>query len=526
MKYKKLLIFLIAASLVPRTGAYTVFAGADTAVSMSAQQESSSSGADSEAEDSTENPADPGSSDSETNPADSGPSTESGTDSASSGTDSTSSGTDSTSSGTESGDGSSENQSGEGTDSGAEESDPAASSAEGQNPEDSGAENSGGAAAENSEAAEGTEGAAEGTDSTAEGAETGENAEEKPAEGTPAEEMKAETPEIQETTPEEIEQLQQEDQLPEEELTPVWHPEWQGRGSEFEIHPFRLIFPVYVRTAKEIFVFDKEEERENGRVAKIGEGAYIRLIEGDLSEIGKISESEEEPETGEAEDIPAEEKEPDWVFIEAMDPDGKICRGYADGNDLVAARSYDNDRSKVELLKSRDENSAFYDNYLTTYRSLRNENPVSEERIALVNFGLQFLGNPYVWGGESLTEGCDCSGFAGGVYRHFGYDLPRCSYEMCYVSEPMNPYEAQPGDLLFFANEERVCHVMICLSNEGDGTLQVVEAKGRKWGIVVSRVSCERIVWGISILDGKDKERDKELVTGKQVLRKPVTKTT
>ena len=518
MKYKKLLIFLIAASLVPRTGAYTVFAGADTAVSMSAQQESTSSETDSEAEDSTVNPADPGSSDSETNPADSGSS-----DSESS----VESGADSTSSGTESGDSSSsESQTGDETNSGAEDSDPSVEPAEGQNPEESGTDNSGEAAAENGEAAEGTDSAAEGTDSTAEGAETGENAEEKPAEETPAEEMKAETPKIQETTPEEIEQLQQEDQLLEEELTPVWHPEWQGRGSEFEIHPFKLIFPVYVRTAKEIFVYDKEEERENGRVAKISEGAYIRLIEGDITEIGKISGIEEEPETGEEEDIPAEEKEPGWVFIEAMDPDGNICRGYADGNDLVAARSYDNDRSKVELLKSRDENSAFYDNYLTTYRSLRNENPVSEERIALVNFGLQFLGNPYVWGGESLTEGCDCSGFAGGVYRHFGYDLPRCSYEMCYVSEPMNPYEAQPGDLLFFANEERVCHVMICLSNEGDGTLQVVEAKGRKWGIVVSRVSCERIVWGISILDGKDKERDKELVTGKQVLRKPVTKET
>ena len=93
---------------------------------------------------------------------------------------------------------------------------------------------------------------------------------------------------------------------------------------------------------------------------------------------------------------------------------------------------------------------------------------------------------------------------------------------MCYVSEKMNPYEAQPGDLLFFANEERVNHVMICLSNEGDGTLLVVAAKGRKWGIVVSRVRCERIVWSISILDGENKNTEKNFVEGKQLLKKPV----
>ena len=588
MKYKKLLIFLMAASLVPRTGSYTVFAAADAGIAVSASQESDSSAAESEAEDSTANPAE-----SEVSGVTDTQGTENseGESSSSESTSSEESGI-----GSESGDTISS-----GTEvPGGEESDPENSDAE----QNSDAENTDGSGEENSELTAAPGENTEGTDSeagAAEGTENGETAAETelPAEETPAEEVTAPAPEVTETTPEEIEQLQEEDQLEEEhDLTPEWHPEWQGRGAEFELHPFKLIFPVYVRTAKEVSVYDRKEESESRAVAKIGEGTYIRLIEGDIEEIERISEIAEEAEepdeeildeamleadaAGEEEteaeaqdedaqdadalddagengisdeeypdeeildeammdaetEEAAEEEAPDeeasdeqepeedlppmWVYIEAMDADGNICRGYVDGNDLVAARSFDNDLSKVEILKDRDENEAFYDNYLTTYRALRDENPVSDERVALVNYGLQFLGNPYVWGGTSLTEGCDCSGFAGGVYRHFGYDLPRCSYEMCYVSEKMNPYEAQPGDLLFFANEERVCHVMICLSNEGDGTLYVVEAKGRKWGIVVSRVSCERVVWGISILDGQYKGKEKDFVSGKQLLQKPV----
>ncbi|MBE5997472.1 MAG: NlpC/P60 family protein [Lachnospiraceae bacterium] len=537
MKYRKLLIFLIAASLVSQNGGYTVFAQeADAAVSVSSSVEDSTA---SEAEDSTVNPAEPGGSGTQDSTV-SGDGTESSTSSdstGSEGSESSGQGTDST--GTESGN--SEVVDPENS-SGTESTDPAASGSDSTGTE-SGTENSENTESSTESTAEpgglitvpGEESAAENPEAPAAGTEsTTESAAEAVAEdpnALPVEEV----PPIEETTPEQIEEEQKEE---EPDLTPEWHPEWQGRGAEFEIHPFRLIFPVYVRTSKQIFVYDSKEAAESHEVAKIGKGAYIRLIEGDAQEIVK-AEAEVQREriageetTGEAweEAVGAageesveetEESAPMWVYVEAMDAEGNICRGYTDGNNLETARSFNNDLSKVEILKSREENGAFYDNYLTSYRSLRDENPVSDERIELVNYGLQFLGNPYVWGGTSLTEGCDCSGFAGGVYRHFGYDLPRCSYEMCYVSEKMNPYEAQPGDLLFFANAERVNHVMICLSNEGDGTLLVVEAKGRKWGIVVSRVRCERIVWAISILDKENGKDDKKVVEGKQILQKP-----
>lgn len=53
----------------------------------------------------------------------------------------------------------------------------------------------------------------------------------------------------------------------------------------------------------------------------------------------------------------------------------------------------------------------------------------------IVNFAKKFIGNPYVWGGISLTAGCDCSGFVQSVYKRFGYSLPRCSYQQAEVGK-------------------------------------------------------------------------------------------
>ena len=617
MKYKKLLIFLMAASLLTNSGSYTVFASqADAAASVfeSMEADAGLSAAESSESQAEENSESSGSSESAESSAEGesgsgevvNPEDQSGESTAGDDSSSSESEGEGESSGTEDPESSSGTESGESG--GSEVSDPAnESGSEVPDP----ADKSGSEATVSSEIQQPDP---ENQESTAEGG---------IEQGTSLTDVlnpeeKKDPADIAETTPEEVEELQEE----EHDLTPIWHEEWQGRGSEFELHPFRLIFPVYGRTEKQIFIYDREAEDEGYAVAKVEEGAYVRLIDGaidaveayiepeniassedaaadnaaeDLPEDGAAVSGEEAQEAGEdaavsaealedagddaalevsedgaeAEDAasaeqaetdgaaaetgttaegdeaaddaeavtddaeaeetetaaddaeepapeePEEEKEPVWVYIEAKDAAGEIVRGYANANHLRSVRSFDNDRSKVEVLRKQSENGAFYDNYMTTYRSLVDENPISSERIELVNFALQFLGNPYVWGGESLTDGCDCSGFAGGVYRHFGYDLPRCSYEMCYVSEPMNPYEALPGDLLFFAGAERVNHVMICLSNEGDGTLLVVEAKGEKWGIVVSRVSCERVVWGISILGQKPEDKE-EVFTAKE----------
>ncbi|MCQ2547066.1 MAG: G5 domain-containing protein [Clostridia bacterium] len=66
----------------------------------------------------------------------------------------------------------------------------------------------------------------------------------------------------------------------------------------------------------------------------------------------------------------------------------------------------------------------------------------------LVNFGKQFLGNPYKWGGTSLTNGTDCSGFIYSCYQHFGYDVPRMGFYK--MGKGVCLAEAQPGDVIYY----------------------------------------------------------------------------
>ena len=69
---------------------------------------------------------------------------------------------------------------------------------------------------------------------------------------------------------------------------------------------------------------------------------------------------------------------------------------------------------------------------------------------AVVNYATQFVGNPYVWGGTSLTNGADCSGFIMSVYAHFGYSLPHSSAALRSVGRGVSYAEAQPGDIICY----------------------------------------------------------------------------
>ena len=74
----------------------------------------------------------------------------------------------------------------------------------------------------------------------------------------------------------------------------------------------------------------------------------------------------------------------------------------------------------------------------------------TDEQNAIVEYAMQFLGNPYVWGGTDLEHGTDCSGFTQGVYAHFGYSLPRTTYSQVNTGTEIGSLaDAQPGDLLF-----------------------------------------------------------------------------
>ncbi len=106
---------------------------------------------------------------------------------------------------------------------------------------------------------------------------------------------------------------------------------------------------------------------------------------------------------------------------------------------------------------------------------------------SVVDFATQFVGNPYVWGGTSLTDGADCSGFVQSVYANFGVSLPRTSYEQQNAGTEVSYADAQPGDLICYGG-----HVAIYM---GDG--KIVHASNAKDGIKISNDATYRTILSV-----------------------------
>ena len=95
---------------------------------------------------------------------------------------------------------------------------------------------------------------------------------------------------------------------------------------------------------------------------------------------------------------------------------------------------------------------------------------------AIVDYACQFIGNPYVWGGTSLTDGADCSGFVQSVFAHFGISLPRTTYDQINVGVEVSYDQAMPGDLICYDG-----HIGIYIGNG-----QIVNAQNPEQGIGIS----------------------------------------
>lgn len=109
-------------------------------------------------------------------------------------------------------------------------------------------------------------------------------------------------------------------------------------------------------------------------------------------------------------------------------------------------------------------------------------NAAASRRSKVVNYALQFVGNPYVWGGTSLTKGADCSGFTMQVMKQFGVSLPHYSGAQAKMGKPVKSSEMRPGYLIFYANSGgTVNHVAMYIGNG-----QIVHAASKKSGIKIS----------------------------------------
>lgn len=106
---------------------------------------------------------------------------------------------------------------------------------------------------------------------------------------------------------------------------------------------------------------------------------------------------------------------------------------------------------------------------------------VSDVRASVVSYALQFVGNRYVWGGTSLENGVDCSGFTMRILGKYGVSLPHSSKAQPSCGTKISASDAKPGDLFFYGSGRSISHVAIYIGNG-----QIVHASNKRDGIKVS----------------------------------------
>lgn len=180
-----------------------------------------------------------------------------------------------------------------------------------------------------------------------------------------------------------------------------------------------------------------------------------------------------------------------WVKISIEEGEGYVSTEYVSlRTDFVKAESKEEEAQRLaEEAAARAEAQRAAQQAMTNTTSNTATVPVitgdSEMGVAVAEYACQFVGNPYVWGGTSLTNGADCSGFVMSVYSNFGVSLPHSS-----TADRTQGYavdglaNAQPGDLVCYSG-----HVAIYIGNG-----QIVHASSSKTGIIISNADYKKVL--------------------------------
>lgn len=137
-----------------------------------------------------------------------------------------------------------------------------------------------------------------------------------------------------------------------------------------------------------------------------------------------------------------------------------------------------------KAVSIKEEQAAERSSSASSSRTTAGGSSYSSRGASVASYALQFIGNPYVWGGSSLTNGADCSGFTMSVYAHFGYGLPHSSGSQSGCGRAVSLSELQPGDLVFYRHGGSIGHVAMYI---GGG--RVVHAQCKRTGITTSSVN-------------------------------------
>jgi hypothetical protein len=179
--------------------------------------------------------------------------------------------------------------------------------------------------------------------------------------------------------------------------------------------------------------------------------------------------------------------------------DAKIVDKIAKGEELIVLDSKvvteDKENSewvKVSLDSDTEEGSIAYiaKQYVkisfelihaVSIKELQYGTSVSNIRVNLINMAKDHLGEAYVWGGTSLGNGVDCSGFIQALYRKLGYSLPRTSRSQAASGHTISYSELRPGDLVFYGSSSYINHVAMYIGNN-----QIIHASNHRDGIKIS----------------------------------------
>ncbi len=202
------------------------------------------------------------------------------------------------------------------------------------------------------------------------------------------------------------------------------------------------------------------------------------------------------------------DKTGDWVYIESGDVRGFVKRDFLTTDDeaknKVMAAGEDSFATATEFVKPKENKALYY-----TMTSVKEASKGSAVRNAVLEFAAQFVGNPYVWGGTSLTEGADCSGFVQQIYLNFGYTLPRVAEDQAQYGMQIPVEDAAPGDLIFYAENGYIYHVVMYA---GDG--KTIEAANEDVGIIYGNVDTTDAVWATRILDDDETTASENQIAG------------
>lgn len=224
-----------------------------------------------------------------------------------------------------------------------------------------------------------------------------------------------------------------------------------------------------VSTKSTPLLMREEETADSKTVASIPKGGLVYIIEDDGS---------------------------DFLYVESGNTKGFVRRQYiSSGDDIIkeVEEKGEDTYKQASATVADNENAALYHTF-TSVNEYQEVNPIRKK---IMDLAQTTLGHPYVWGGNDIYHGCDCSGLVQQIYARFGISLPRVAEAQAQVGTKITPASAQPGDLIFYAENGYIYHVAIYA---GEG--KTVEAYGTDYGILSTVAFSGRpVCWCTNLID-------------------------